>query len=96
MRPGAAASNRNNASSIAQFPTPHLHRHCEKGQCSADWSVNEGTVNLTLPDLAISFKIEVLSMSGVHTLEMSRFDAVTKYTNWTTANPPSIGQKSHW
>ena len=72
----------------------HLdHRFCQDGQLTALWDVNNGSIQLTAPDMLVGFQAQFVTLSGVYTMEMNRFDAFTHYRNWTETHPPNPGQR---
>ena len=51
-------------------------RFCQDGQFSALWNVNDSTVQMTTPDMLIGFQAQFITLSGVYTMEMNRFDFI--------------------
>ena len=93
MRPGAnkqAACHPERK--VNGMPTPLEHRFCQDGQLTALWDVNNGSIQLTAPDMLVGFQAQFITLSGVYTMEMNRFDAFTHYRNWTET-PPNAGQR---
>ena len=68
-------------------------RFCQDGQFSALWNVNDSTVQMTTPDMLIGFQAQFITLSGVYTMEMNRFDSFTHYRNWAPEHPPSVHQR---
>ena len=91
MRPGANKTKKR--PTIAHLPTPHLNRTCENGQFNVNWSVNEGKAHINLPDLTLGFRVEVLTLSGMHTIEVNRFDSAARYLPWDSDFQPNPNQK---
>ena len=78
---------------IAQLPTPHEVRHCQDGQFYTQWNVTEGKAHITLPDLTLGYRIEAVTLSGIHTIEVNRFDAASRFLGWGPQCSPNISQK---
>ena len=94
MRPGAKATNKSSQPhNIAKLPTPHLNKYCELGQFNVNWGVNEGKAHINLPDLTLGFRIEALTMSGIQTIELNRFDAAAHLVPWDNGFQPTKCQK---
>ena len=94
MRPGAKATSKSSQPhNIAKLPTPHLNKYCELGQFNVNWSVNEGKAHINLPDLTLGFRIEALTMSGIQTIELNRFDAAARFVPWDNGFQPTKCQK---
>ena len=78
---------------IAQLPTPHEVRHCQDGQFYTQWNVTEGKAHITLPDLTLGYRVEAVTLSGIHTMEVNRFDAASRFLGWGPQCSPNISQK---
>ena len=78
---------------ITQLPTPQDERFCQHGQMSVHWSVNEGNAHMTLPDWTIGFRTELITLAGIYTAEMNRFDAATRFDSWNSKFVPNVSQK---
>ena len=78
---------------INGLPTPQNLRFCQDKQFSALWNVNDSTVQITAPDMLIGFQAQFITLSGVYTMEMNRFDAFTHHRNWAPEHPPSVHQR---
>ena len=93
MRPGGHRPTSLPERKINGLPTPQNLRFCQDGQFSALWNVNDSTVQITAPDMLIGFQAQFITLSGVYTMEMNRFDAFTHYRNWAPEHPPSVHQR---
>ena len=93
MRPAGFASSQMKLFSIARLPTPHALRHCQHDQFTAHWNVNEGKAHMTLPDLTIGFRIEAVSLAGVHVMKINRFDAASHFLAWGPTCMPNPSHK---
>ena len=93
MRPGGHRPTNLPERKINGLPTPQNLRFCQDGQFSALWNVNDSTVQITTPDMLIGFQAQFVTLSGVYTMEMNRFDAFTHYRNWAPEHPPSVHQR---
>ena len=90
MRPGGHRPTSLPERKINGLPTPQNLRFCQDGQFSALWNVNDSTVQITAPDMLIGFQAQFITLSGVYTMEMNRFDAFTHYRNWAPEHPPRM------
>ena len=95
MRPtsSAQATEQNPTYATAQLPTPHNLKHCHPGQFSTHWNVAEGKANITLPDLTLGYRIEAISLSGTHVMEINRFEAASRFLGWGPGCMPNPSQK---
>ena len=93
MRPGGHRPTNLPERKINGLPTPQNLRFCQDGQFSALWNVNDSTVQMTAPDMLIGFQAQFLTLSGVYTMEMNRFDSFTHYRNWAPKHSPSVHQR---
>ena len=93
MRPGGHRPTNLPERKINGLPTPQNLRFCQDGQFSALWNVNDSTVQMTTPDMLIGFQAQFITLSGVYTMEMNRFDSFTHYRNWAPEHPPSVHQR---
>ena len=93
MRPGGHRPTNLPERKINGLSTPQNLRFCQDGQFSALWNVNDSTVQMTTPDTLIGFQAQFITLSGVYTMEMNRFDSFTHYRNWDPEHPPSVHQR---
>ena len=67
--------------------------NCHHGQFSTHWNVAEGKANITLPDLTLGYRIEAISLSGIHEMEINRFEAASRFLGWGPGCMPNPSQK---
>ena len=71
-----------------QLPTPCTRRLLHHDPVVVSWDIPTREVLMTIPDMTVAIKTDIVTMTGVHSVEMNRFDAAYQHSYWNSQNPP--------